>query len=148
MWHIALMASSTECDIAAVVPVTRVCPRYEIAAENKRLSEPLARALKEMEVLRSALASADKDKASLAQSKARLAAAEKQVRRGLLRTASGVATQQLACPLADLVCELLLLPCGLIHAAHAARDVDLSLAVTVVLSMGWCCAGEEPGVGG
>lgn len=60
------------------------CPaaplRYEIAAENKRLSEPLARALKEVEVLRAALASADKDKASLAQSKARLAAAEKQVR--------------------------------------------------------------------
>lgn len=53
--------------------------RYEIAAENKRLSEPLARALKEVEVLRAALASADKDKASLAQTKARLAAAEKQV---------------------------------------------------------------------
>lgn len=55
--------------------------RYEIAAENKRLSEPLARALKEVEVLRTALASADKDKASLAQTKARLAAAEKQVSR-------------------------------------------------------------------
>lgn len=55
------------------------CRRYEIAAENKRLSEPLARALKEVEGLRAALASADKDKASLAQTKARLAAAEKQV---------------------------------------------------------------------
>jgi hypothetical protein len=54
--------------------------RYEIAAENKRLSEPLARALKEVEGLRAALASADKDKASLAQTKARLATAEKQVR--------------------------------------------------------------------
>lgn len=53
--------------------------RYEIAAENKRLSEPLARALKEVESLRAALANADKDKASLAQSKARLATAEKQV---------------------------------------------------------------------
>lgn len=57
--------------------------RYEIAAENKRLSEPLARALKEVEGLRAALASADKDKASLAQTKARLATAEKQVCRAL-----------------------------------------------------------------
>lgn len=55
--------------------------RYEIAAENKRLSEPLARALKEVEVLRAALASAEKDRASLAQAKARLAAAEKQASR-------------------------------------------------------------------
>jgi hypothetical protein len=54
--------------------------RYEIAAENKRLSEPLARALKEVEVLRGgALASADKDNASLAQTKERLEAAVKQV---------------------------------------------------------------------
>lgn len=72
------------------VPAARacLCRRYEIAAENKRLSEPLARALKEVEVLRSALASADKAKASLAQSKARLAAAEKQVRHGLLGAAA------------------------------------------------------------
>lgn len=54
--------------------------RYEIAQENKRLSEPLAKALKEVESLRGQLASYEKDKASLAQAKARLAAAEKQVR--------------------------------------------------------------------
>lgn len=71
------------------LPSSVVTARYEIAAENKRLSEPLARALKEVEVLRSALASADKDKASLAQSKARLAAAEKQVRAGCGSSGSG-----------------------------------------------------------
>lgn len=54
--------------------------RYEIAGKNKQLKEPLERSLKEVEVLRAALTSAEKDKASLAQSKARLAAAEKQVR--------------------------------------------------------------------
>ena len=53
--------------------------RYEIAQENKRLSEPLSKALKEVESLRTQLASYEKDKASLQQSKARLAAAEKQV---------------------------------------------------------------------
>eukprot|EP00877_Chromochloris_zofingiensis_P012225 jgi/Chrzof1/7256/Cz02g16210.t1 len=53
---------------------------YEIAQENKRLSEPLAKALKEVESLRGQLASYEKDKASLAQAKARLAAAEKQVK--------------------------------------------------------------------
>jgi hypothetical protein len=53
--------------------------RYEIAGRNKQLKEPLERTLKEVEVLRAALSSAEKDKASLAQSKARLAAAEKQV---------------------------------------------------------------------
>jgi hypothetical protein len=63
--------------------------RYEIAAENKRLSEPLAKALKEVEVLRGALACADKDKASLAQAKERLAAAVKQVGAGWLWVANG-----------------------------------------------------------
>lgn len=61
--------------------------RYDIARDNASKSEPLARALKEVEVLRAALASADKDKASLAQAKARLAAAEKQVRRPSTGTA-------------------------------------------------------------
>lgn len=42
---------------------------YEIAQENKRLSEPLSRALKEVEALRQALASYDKDKLSLQQTK-------------------------------------------------------------------------------
>lgn len=55
--------------------------RYDMAKDNASKSEPLARALKEVEVLRAALALADKDKASLGQAKARLAAAEKQVRR-------------------------------------------------------------------
>lgn len=54
--------------------------RYEIAQENKRLSEPLARSLKEVEALRSQLATHQKDKASLAAAKARLAASEKRVR--------------------------------------------------------------------
>jgi hypothetical protein len=54
-------------------------PRYEIAQENKRLREPLAKALKEVEVLRGQLAGSDKDKASLTQTKARLSTAEKQV---------------------------------------------------------------------
>lgn len=42
---------------------------YEIAQENKRLSEPLTKALKEVEALRQALASLEKDKMSLAQTK-------------------------------------------------------------------------------
>ncbi|WIA30588.1 hypothetical protein OEZ86_000670 [Tetradesmus obliquus] len=67
---------------------------YEIAAENKRLSEPLARALKEVEGLRAALTSADKDKASLAQTKARLATAEKQVKN--LEWEAEVLTQRFA----------------------------------------------------
>jgi hypothetical protein len=54
---------------------------YEIAQENKRLSEPLSKALKEVEALRQALANYDKDKLSLSQTKARLGASEKQVRR-------------------------------------------------------------------
>ncbi|KAI8465222.1 MAG: growth-arrest-specific micro-tubule binding-domain-containing protein [Monoraphidium minutum] len=53
---------------------------YEIAQENKRLSEPLARSLKEVESLRGQLAAYDKDKASLEAAKARLAAAEKRVK--------------------------------------------------------------------
>jgi predicted nuclease with TOPRIM domain len=44
---------------------------YEIAQENKRLSEPLSKALKEVETLRGALALYDKDKASLAHTKVR-----------------------------------------------------------------------------
>jgi hypothetical protein len=52
-----------------------------MAKDNANKSEPLARARKQVEVLHAALASADKDKASLGQAKARLAAAEKQVRR-------------------------------------------------------------------
>eukprot|EP00798_Chlamydomonas_sp_ICE-L_P007219 gene7219-326_t len=42
---------------------------YEIAQENKRLSEPLTKALKEVEVLRQQLGNYDKDKLSLAQTK-------------------------------------------------------------------------------
>ncbi|KAF5833874.1 growth-arrest-specific micro-tubule binding-domain-containing protein [Dunaliella salina] len=53
---------------------------YEIAQENKRLSEPLTKALKEVESLRHAVANYDKDKMSLAQTKARLVASEKQVK--------------------------------------------------------------------
>ncbi|MEW5316708.1 MAG: hypothetical protein WDW38_008060 [Sanguina aurantia] len=53
---------------------------YEIAQENKRLSEPLTRALKEVEALRAQLASYEKDKLSLAQTKARLLNSEKQIR--------------------------------------------------------------------
>ena len=78
---------------------------YEIAQENKRLSEPLTKALKEarlfiilgslwavsrnradtdchaqVELLRQSLANYDKDKQSLQQTKARLLNAEKQVK--------------------------------------------------------------------
>ncbi len=42
---------------------------YEIAQENKRLSEPLSKALKEVEALRQALANYEKDKQSLSQTK-------------------------------------------------------------------------------
>lgn len=54
--------------------------RYEIAQENKRLSEPLARSLREVEALRGQLAGHEKGRASLAAAKARLGAAEKRVR--------------------------------------------------------------------
>jgi hypothetical protein len=40
---------------------------YEIAQENKRLSEPLTKALKEVELLRQQLANHEKDKTSLGQ---------------------------------------------------------------------------------
>ena len=53
---------------------------YEIAQENKRLSEPLAKALKEVESLRSQLADYEKDKLSLGQTKSRLVHTEKQLR--------------------------------------------------------------------
>ncbi|GBF97614.1 hypothetical protein Rsub_10750 [Raphidocelis subcapitata] len=53
---------------------------YEIAQENKRLSEPLARSLREVESLRAQLAGSERDRASLAAAKARLAAAEKRVK--------------------------------------------------------------------
>ena len=45
---------------------------FEIAQENKRLSEPLERALKEVDQLRHALASYQKDKLALQNAKARL----------------------------------------------------------------------------
>ncbi|CAD7697580.1 unnamed protein product [Ostreobium quekettii] len=51
---------------------------YEIAHENKRLSDPLTRALKEVESLRQQLANYEKDKASLQHTKARLCNTEKQ----------------------------------------------------------------------
>mmetsp|Transcript_32157 Transcript_32157/g.91229 ORF Transcript_32157/g.91229 Transcript_32157/m.91229 type:complete len:471 (-) Transcript_32157:299-1711(-) len=53
---------------------------YEIAQENKRLSEPLNKALKEVETLRGQLGQYEKDKMALQQTKARLAAAEKQLK--------------------------------------------------------------------
>jgi len=51
---------------------------FEIAQENKRLSEPLTRALKEVELLRSELGNYDKDKLSLHNAKARLMVLEDQ----------------------------------------------------------------------
>ena len=42
---------------------------FEIAQENKRLSEPLTRALKEVELLRHELSNYDKDKLSLQNTK-------------------------------------------------------------------------------
>ena len=53
---------------------------YEIAQENKRLAEPLTRALKEVETLRHQLADHDKDKASLAQTRARFAESERKLK--------------------------------------------------------------------
>ena len=53
---------------------------YEIAQENKRLSEPLTRALKEVEKLRHELSSYQKDKVSLQNSKSRLKVLEGQLR--------------------------------------------------------------------
>ena len=46
---------------------------FEIAQENKKLSEPLTRALKEVEKLRHELANYQKDKMSLQNAKSRLA---------------------------------------------------------------------------
>ena len=51
---------------------------FEIAQENKRLSEPLTRALKEVELLRHELSNYDKDKLSLHNTKARLLVLEDQ----------------------------------------------------------------------
>jgi hypothetical protein len=45
---------------------------FEIAQENKRLSEPLTRALKEVELLRHELSNYDKDKLSLQNTKVRM----------------------------------------------------------------------------
>ncbi len=53
---------------------------FEIAQENKRLSEPLTKALKEVETLRHELSNYDKDKMSLQNSKARLLVFEEQQR--------------------------------------------------------------------
>ncbi|KAG2494699.1 hypothetical protein HYH03_007215 [Edaphochlamys debaryana] len=53
---------------------------YEIAQDNKRLSEPLTKALKEVELLRQQLANYDKDRLSLQQTKARLLNAERQIK--------------------------------------------------------------------
>ncbi|KXZ48295.1 hypothetical protein GPECTOR_29g70 [Gonium pectorale] len=53
---------------------------YEIAQDNKRLSEPLTKALKEVETLRQQLANYDKDRLSLSQTKARLLNAERQIK--------------------------------------------------------------------
>ncbi|GBG64314.1 hypothetical protein CBR_g41515, partial [Chara braunii] len=53
---------------------------YEIAQENKRLSEPLTKALKEVEVLRKQLGFYEKDKLSLQQARARLLQTEKQLK--------------------------------------------------------------------
>lgn len=53
---------------------------YEIAQENKRLSEPLVKALKENETLRTSLQHYEKDKISLSQTKARLVDTEKQLK--------------------------------------------------------------------
>ena len=53
---------------------------YEISQENKRLSEPLTKALREVDDLRRQLASYEKDKASLAATKQRLADSEKSLK--------------------------------------------------------------------
>jgi hypothetical protein len=114
--------------------------RYEIAAENKRLSEPLARALKEVEGLRAALASADKDKASLSQTKARLATAEKQV--GPCWQL-GVA-QCLGLPLHK---QRRVCPRGLCRALLGSSCKEWCPMMLLLLLHG-VPAGQEPGVGG
>ena len=53
---------------------------FEIAQENKKLSEPLTRALKEVEKLRHELANYQKDKMSLQNTKSRLHVLETQLR--------------------------------------------------------------------
>jgi hypothetical protein len=52
----------------------------EIAQENKRLSEPLQKALKEVEMQRHQLANYEKDKTSLHLTKMRLADTDKQLK--------------------------------------------------------------------
>jgi len=66
---------------------------YEIAQENKRLSEPLAKALKEVEALRSQLTNYEADKEALRSTKVRLANAEKSIRN--LEWEAEVAAQRL-----------------------------------------------------
>mmetsp|Transcript_17269 Transcript_17269/g.44833 ORF Transcript_17269/g.44833 Transcript_17269/m.44833 type:complete len:473 (-) Transcript_17269:63-1481(-) len=53
---------------------------YEIAQENKQLSEPLTKALREVETLRAQLGQYEKDKMSLGQTKARLVQTEKRLK--------------------------------------------------------------------
>ena len=53
---------------------------YEIAQENKGLSEPLNKALKEVKVLRQQLQNYEKDKISLSHANARLLDTEKQLK--------------------------------------------------------------------
>ncbi|MCO5614785.1 hypothetical protein L7F22_069069 [Adiantum nelumboides] len=53
---------------------------YDIAQENKRLTEPLTRALKEVETLKKQLANYEKDKLSLQQARAALAEHSKMVK--------------------------------------------------------------------
>ncbi|DBA75681.1 hypothetical protein WJX79_005311 [Trebouxia sp. C0005] len=53
---------------------------FEIAQENKRLSEPLQKAVKEVESLRAVVGNYEKDKAALSQSKARLLHSEKHLK--------------------------------------------------------------------
>ncbi|KAH7297949.1 hypothetical protein KP509_25G020400 [Ceratopteris richardii] len=53
---------------------------YDIAQENKRLTEPLTKALKEVEVLKKQLANYEKDKLSLQQARASLAEHSKLVK--------------------------------------------------------------------
>ncbi len=57
------------CLVRYVAPLQNEKLMYEIAQENKRLSEPLSKALKEVETLRASLASYEKDKQSLTQTK-------------------------------------------------------------------------------
>lgn len=53
---------------------------YEVAQENKRLTEPLAKALKEVDELRRQLANYERDKGILSQTKARLGETDKELR--------------------------------------------------------------------